>query len=185
MDGGLKRYTYNLWNLPQSLPHLLVVLTHHPTATLYMVEKTPPPHKKRKQKRKEVIKKSTRKLFILPNSTWDRTKTLTIIIPIDDDIVLNSFLDCLLCIYNIIRSETKSLIRVLKSLASPSHRLLLLWTLRNKGKGHLEIPEGQIINSKNTTLPWTPCLQFVHIHPDLKLKNKNKMGRSEEKLESN
>jgi hypothetical protein len=91
-----------------------------------MVEKTPPPHKKRKQKRKEVIKKSTRKLFILPNSTWDRTKTLTIIIPIDDDIVLNSFLDCLLCIYNIIRSETKSLIRVLKSLASPSHRLLLL-----------------------------------------------------------
>jgi hypothetical protein len=64
-----------------------------------MVEKTPPPHKKRKQKRKEVIKKSTRKLFILPNSTWDRTKTLTIIIPIDDDIVINSFLDCLLNLY--------------------------------------------------------------------------------------
>jgi len=63
MDGGLKRYTYNLWNLPQSLPHLLVVLTHHPTATLYMVEKTPLPHKKINKKEKRSKKKYKKAIY--------------------------------------------------------------------------------------------------------------------------
>jgi hypothetical protein len=72
---------------------------------------------------------------------------------------------------------------MLKSLVYPSHYASVKpW--ENKRKGHFEIPEQTTNKLQIQHCLWTHCLQFVHIEPNLKLKNRTKLGSSEVKLES-